>query len=112
MPLKLLRGLGFAFDADEHAAIYALWRFVGHLVGVPLELNPDGEAAAHRLLELRELTAGPPGQQSLELVRALLDSNLEPDGNDWLVARNERLIARGERTLKRRVAVAARAGRR
>jgi hypothetical protein len=35
MPLKLLRGLGFAFEADERTAIYALWRFVGHLVGVP-----------------------------------------------------------------------------
>jgi hypothetical protein len=172
MPLELLRGLGFAFDPDERAAIYALWRFVGHLVGVPPELNPEDEAAAHRLLDLRELTAGPPDEQSIELVRALLDSNLEPDGNslarragrtleafdravawrnlppgyaaalripptsasralpaiavgikaieavrrrvpsanDWLVARNERLIARGEQSLKRRVALAARAG--
>jgi hypothetical protein len=172
MPLRLLRGLGFAFDTGERAAIYALWRFVGHLVGVPHELNPEDEAAAQRLLDLRELTAGPPSEQSIELVRALLDSNLEPDGNalarrtgrafealdravawrnlppgyaaalripptsasralpaiavgvkaieavrrrvpsanDWLVERNERLIARGEQTLKRRVAVAACAG--
>src|SRR4051794_16423324 len=172
MPLKVLRGLGFAFDDDERAAIYALWRFVGHLVGVPPELNPDGESAARRLLSLRELTARAPDEQSIELVRALLDSNLERDGNplarrtgralealdravawrnlprgyaaalripptsasralaviaagikaveavrrrvpranDWLVARNECLISRGEKTLKRRVAVAARAG--
>jgi hypothetical protein len=171
MPLKLLRGLGFAFDTGERAAIYALWRFVGHLVGVPPELNPEDEAGAQRLLDLSELTAGPPDQQSIELVRALLDSNLEPDGNalarrtgralealdravawrnlppgyaaalqippmsasralppspwasrleavrrrvpsasDWLLARNESLIARGEQTLKRRVALAGRAG--
>jgi hypothetical protein len=172
MPLKLLQGMGFTFTHADRAAIYALWRFVGHLVGVPSELNPDGEAAAYRLLALRELTAGPPDQQSLELVRSLLDSNLEPDGNAlaraagrafealdravawrnlppgyaaalnipptpvthtlpaiaagfkaveavrrrvpgadaWLLARNERLIASGEKTLKRRVSLAARSG--
>jgi hypothetical protein len=80
MPLRLLRRLGFRYSKDEVAGVYALWRLVGHLVGVPPELNPAGEEEAERMLELRELTAGPPDEQSLELVRALLDSNLRPDG--------------------------------
>jgi hypothetical protein len=80
MPLRLLRRLGFTYSEDEVAGVYALWRLVGHLVGVPPELNPAGEEDAQRLLELRELTAGPPDEQSLELVRALLDSNLRPGG--------------------------------
>jgi hypothetical protein len=174
MPLKLLRDLGFRYTDAEVEGIYALWRYVGHLVGVPEDLNPAGEQQAERLLALRELTVAPPDDQSLELVRALLDSNLDPDAgvlqrglgrfleaidravarrhlppgyadllrisptraraalpvlaaivraiealrrrvpaaNGWLVTRNEALIARGERTLKDRVAVAARAGHR
>jgi hypothetical protein len=80
MPLRLLRRLGFTYSEDEVAGVYALWRLVGHLVGLPPELNPAGEEEAERLLELRELTAGPPDEQSLELVGALLDSNLYPDG--------------------------------
>jgi hypothetical protein len=174
MPLKLLRDLGFAYTAEEVTAIYALWRYVGHLVGVPPDLNGAGEREAVRLLELRELTVGPPDAQSLELVRALLDSNVDPDAtalqrrvgrwlealdraiarrhlppgyadalqiapthaervvpaiaaavhaieairrrvpraDAWLLARNEALIARGERTLKQRVAAASRAGHR
>ena len=41
---------------------------------------PPERRTRRGLLELRELTAGPPDEQSLELVRALLDSNLRPGG--------------------------------
>jgi hypothetical protein len=81
LPLKLLRGVGFSYTTDEAAAIYALWRYVGHLVGVPPDLIPADEHESERLLALHELTAGPPDQQSLELVRSLLDTNLSPDGS-------------------------------
>ena len=81
MPLRLLRSLGFVYTAREEDAVYALWRLVGHLVGVPPALNPDSPARAQRLLDLRELTAGPPDEQSRELVHALLASNLQADGN-------------------------------
>jgi hypothetical protein len=81
MPLKLLRSLGFAYTREETDAIYALWQYVGHIMGVPLALNPGTEHGSERLLGLHELTVGPPDEQSLELVRSLLDSNLAPDGS-------------------------------
>jgi hypothetical protein len=80
MPLRLMRRLGFTYTEREAAGIYALWRWVGHLIGVPAELNTADELEAGRMLELRELTAGPPDSDSRELVRALLDGNLQPDG--------------------------------
>jgi hypothetical protein len=101
MPLRMLRGLGFEFTECEVHGIHALWRLVGHLFGVPLALNPESVAESERILALRELTAGPPDAQSLELVRALLDSNLMPDG-----APLQRLAGRGlhafDRALARR----------
>jgi hypothetical protein len=87
LPLKLLRGVGFSYTTDEAAAIYALWRYIGHLVGVPPDLNPADEHESERLLALHELTVGPPDQQSLELVRSLLDTNLSPDGRCARAAR-------------------------
>lgn len=80
MPLRVMRGLGFTYTEREVAGVYALWRRVGHLIGVPADLNPAGELEAGRMLELRELTAGPPDSDSRELVRALLEGNLQPDG--------------------------------
>jgi hypothetical protein len=45
------------------------------LVGVPADLNPADEPASERVLALHEPTVGPPDEQSLELVRSLLDTN-------------------------------------
>ena len=80
MPLRLMRRLGFTYTDREVAGVYALWRWVGHLIGVPADLNPADPLEAGRMLELRELTAGPPDSDSRELVRALLDGSLQPDG--------------------------------
>ena len=48
---------------------------------MPPDLNPADEHESERLLALHELTVGPPDQQSLELARSLLDTNLAPDGS-------------------------------
>ena len=44
MPLRILQRLGFTLHRARGRGVYALWRFVGHLLGIPPELNPDGEA--------------------------------------------------------------------
>jgi hypothetical protein len=62
------------------AGVYALWRWVGHLIGVPAELNPAGELEAGRMLELRELTAGPPDSDSRELARAARREHAQGEG--------------------------------
>ena len=101
LPLKLLRGVGFSYTTDEAAAIYALWRYIGHLVGVPADLNPADEHESERLLALHELTAGPPDHQSLELVRSLLDTNLSPHGGP-LEQRAGRMAEHLDRAVARR----------
>ena len=78
MPLRLLRRLGFTYTDREVAGVYALWRWVGHLIGVPADLNPADELQAGRMLELRELTAGPADEDSRELVRRLLIEHYDP----------------------------------
>ena len=80
MPLRVLRRLGFTYTEREIDGVYALWRYVGHLIGAPPGLNVDGELEAGRMLQLRELTAGPTDSDSRELVRALIDGNLQEDG--------------------------------
>jgi len=74
LPLRMLRLLGVRFSAEELDGVYALWRYVGHLIGVPANINPDGEQESARLLELIELTRDPPDEDSIALVAATLGS--------------------------------------
>lgn len=74
LPLRMLRQLGVRFTAQELEGVHALWRYVGHLIGVPASINPDGEAASARLLELVELTRDDPDPDSIALVAATLGS--------------------------------------
>jgi hypothetical protein len=71
---------------------------------------PPGYAAALRIRPTpasRALPAIAVGVKAIEAVRRHV-----PSANDWLVARNEPPHRRGEQSLKRRVALAARAGHR
>lgn len=74
LPLRMLRVLGVRFSEEELDGIYALWRYVGHLIGVPANINPDGEEESERLLELIELTRDPPDEDSIALVAATIGS--------------------------------------
>ena len=74
LPLRMLRLLGVRFSEEELDGIYALWRYVGHLIGVPASINPDGEVESARLLELIELTRDPPDEDSIALGAATIGS--------------------------------------
>jgi hypothetical protein len=74
LPLRMLRLLGVRFSKEELDGIHALWRYVGHLIGVPASINPDGEQESARLLELVELTRDPPDEDSIALVAATIGS--------------------------------------
>jgi hypothetical protein len=74
LPLRTLGVLGIRFGDEELEGIYALWRYVGHLIGIPMSINPDGGNASARLQELMELTRDPPDEDSIELVAATLRS--------------------------------------
>jgi hypothetical protein len=91
----------------------ALARRTGHALealdrAVAYRTLPPGYAAALQIPPTsasRALPAIAVGVKAIEALRRRV-----PSANDWLVARNERLIARGEQTLTQRAALAARAG--
>jgi hypothetical protein len=74
LPMRMLRLLGYRFDDEQTADVHALWHHVGHLVGVPAELNPTGPEGSTRLFDLVELTRDPPDDDSRALVAAVLTS--------------------------------------
>ncbi len=74
LPLRMLDLLGFRFSQAELAGIYALWRYVGHLIGIPAEINPADTEESARLLDLVELTRDAPDEDSRALVAATLGS--------------------------------------
>jgi ER-bound oxygenase mpaB/B'/Rubber oxygenase, catalytic domain len=99
LPLRMLRLLGVRFDEDELDGVRALWRYVGHLIGVPASINPAGEAESSRLFELIELTRDPPDADSIALVAATLGST-----HVGATGRVERLSASALETLERALA--------
>jgi hypothetical protein len=99
LPLRMLRLLGVRFSEEELDGVYALWRYVGHLIGVPANINPDGEEESARLLGLIELTRDPPDEDSIALVAATLGST-----HVGAASRAERLSASLLETVERALA--------
>ncbi|MFW0787743.1 oxygenase MpaB family protein [Gordonia sp. CPCC 206044] len=76
--------LGVRFDDDELTAIYHLWRYVGHVVGMDPRLNPTCAADHIRIEELYRLTSPGPDDADREFVVALTDDYLIPELADAL----------------------------
>jgi hypothetical protein len=66
------RILGLRFSAGDKAAIFHLWRYAGHLMGVHPDLVPVSEAEAWRLFWLEGATEFRPDADSRRLGAALL----------------------------------------
>lgn len=81
----LLQGLcrfGMMISHDEAERYMQLWRYVGYLMGVDLELLPCSRLEAQSLGYLIEATQGEPDDDSRALVRALVDSPLAAATNE------------------------------
>lgn len=68
-----LRKMNLALTPEEEAAYYHAWRFVGHLIGVPEDLNPSTLEEGRALFEAicrRQHKASPEGQA---VTKALID---------------------------------------
>jgi len=74
--LEGLRKFGLVIGHDEAERYMQLWRYVGYLSGVDMELLPSSELEAIQLGNLIQATQGPPDDDSRALVRALVDSPL------------------------------------
>jgi hypothetical protein len=71
--LHHLRHLGFWISRRESEAVVHLWRYVGYLLGIDMDLLSETEAAGRRLHELLLDVAGGPDQDSIRLTTALME---------------------------------------
>lgn len=78
IPLRVMRRLGIRHTARERAAIYHLFRYVGHLMGIDERILPKTEAEFTELERIYHLTGAEPSDYSRELVAELLDT-IMPD---------------------------------
>ena len=64
---------GVLYSDQERADIYALWRYVGHVLGIPHRLLPVDEEDALERMAIKELTDTRADDNSRELVRGLIE---------------------------------------
>jgi hypothetical protein len=88
-----LRRLGYRHSRAESEALMQLWRYSGYLSGIEPELLCVTEQEALRLANLIALVDKPPDQDSLSLVKALLEVPIVPQ--QWKGARWSTDIAFG-----------------
>ncbi len=77
--LDAMARLGVRFSEDELDAIYHLWRYVGHVIGMEPDLNPVDAADHIRIEELYRLTSPGPDDSDREFVTALTDDYIIPE---------------------------------
>ena len=72
--VKHMRRLGAVFNDDEKAGFIAVWRYSGHLMGIPETLLFRDEAEALRLFEIGRLCEPEPEEESIVMANALINS--------------------------------------
>ncbi|MFN7142454.1 MAG: oxygenase MpaB family protein, partial [Myxococcota bacterium] len=86
--------LGVVTRPDERADLLHLWRWIGHVMGVPHELLFADEAGARAFWDLLGSTQEPPDEDARRLAHTLLDDALAPPG-DGRLARARAHAVRG-----------------
>ena len=86
-PLRAMRDAGIHFRSDERGAVQHLWRYIGHVLGVPEHLLPATEARAKEMIAINHVTDTPADGDSRALVRALIENGAPPEllVPPWLV---------------------------
>ena len=64
--------VGAKFARDEVASFLALWRYVGHLMGIPDSILYADEAQARHLIRITLMCEPPPGRHSVEMAQAFV----------------------------------------
>lgn len=64
--------VGAKFTKDEIASFLALWRYVGHLMGIPDSILYADEAEAQHLIRTTLMCEPPPGRHSIEMAQAFV----------------------------------------
>ncbi|MFN8126808.1 MAG: oxygenase MpaB family protein [Candidatus Nanopelagicales bacterium] len=73
LPIRAMQRVGVHFTDGEIADMYAMWRYMGYLMGVDDQILPADEAQSH-LVEDLHVSLGPgPSDATREYTAALLD---------------------------------------
>lgn len=64
--------VGARFSKDETASFIALWRYTGHLMGIPDSILYADEAEAQKLISTTLLCEPPPNHHSIEMAQAFV----------------------------------------
>lgn len=78
IPLAAMRDAGLHFTERELDDIQHLWRYVGHLLGVPDDMLPYSAARAREIIAIKDLTDTPADEDSRRLVKALIEKGFDP----------------------------------
>jgi hypothetical protein len=79
IPVRAMRDVGMHFRRDEREDVQHMWRYIGHVLGVPEHLLPATEARAKEMIEIKHLTDTPADDDSRALVRALIENGAPPE---------------------------------
>jgi len=71
--IDAIQKCGIKYSDRERADIYALWRYVGYVIGIPEDLLPISEADALERMAIKDLTDTRADDNSRHLVSALIE---------------------------------------
>ena len=72
--LKHLKSLGAEFNDNERASFMQVWRYSGHLMGIPESILYEDEAQALRIFEVGGICEPPIDFESISLAHSLIQS--------------------------------------
>lgn len=79
LPIRAMRRLGVHFTQRDLDGMYALWRYMGYLIGVDERVLPASEPECIRLNDLDMMISPPPDDDCRRFVAALFDDVLAVD---------------------------------
>jgi mpaB/rubber oxygenase-like protein len=79
IPLAAIQDAGLHYSQADRDDIQHLWRYIGHLLGVPHDLLAVNEEQAHAIIAVKDLTDTPADADSRALVRALIENGTPPE---------------------------------
>jgi hypothetical protein len=79
IPIAAMQDAGLHFRRDEREDVQHLWRYIGHVLGVPEPLLPATEARAKEMIAIKHLTDTPADDDSRALLRALIENGAPPE---------------------------------
>lgn len=72
--VKHSQSLGARYSAEERAGFHAVWRYAGHLMGIPESILFIDEADAQRMYRMGSLCEPPPTAEAIVMTNALVNS--------------------------------------